>query len=444
MSDRLRAALADVIARDEPGRIPDDLWLRGRRRRRQILAIQAGAVALLVLLVGALGPATQRLLTLPPAAPSPPAADAVPARVFRPWPLQAGITDAPPGPATVVFQTGSDAFGGVVVGHDGSYRLFTVPAGSTFNEMRGWTRPDERLGVDTLISPDGRYLAGLDGVVDLRTGHTAVMNGDDKGPLAWSPDGTLLVNRFIPPALRLYRPARVRNGMLTDPILFAPEGRAGLIEAAAFSPDGRRTVLATADSLRVVDAANGSLVWTRDISASVRLAGPAGFTPDGRRIAILQYSSPCERWCPSGPVLRYLDAATGTLLDDPGVTLPGDSPRVLGWRPTGEVIVATSASATDRHASVLLIGADGHRTVAVETPDAVRAIDIPRSLVEHGRFGAASHRPVPWPVAPVLYWLLAIALAGILCAFRYPLRELFWRRVRRRSPSPLRTSRLTR
>ncbi|MFF0768546.1 hypothetical protein ACFYUK_06570 [Nonomuraea wenchangensis] len=155
------------------------------------------------------------------------------------------------------------------------------------------------------------------------------------GPVAFSPDGTLLAVAYFGGPVRLFDAA---SGLLTgDPLRPAAAGAADEAAALAFSPDGRLLAASTGgEQAQIWDVA------TRR-PATGPLAGHAGpvtavaFSPDG---AILATAA-------GDRTVRVWDAATGAPLGDP---LTGHTGAVtaVAFSPDGATLASASADATVR------------------------------------------------------------------------------------------------
>ena len=213
----LTAALQELAHRARPDGPPADLWTRGRRRHHRRIAAATAVIVVVALLIGL------PLARLPgqrglPAEPSGPV---VPTKITSTVPFTRTVQDAPNGPASLIMDGvgSSETFGGfydhvLVVGLDRSYRILRSINGVF-------------AGYDLLLSPDGRYVAGnwnLEGVpaedplvplavVDLVTGRVGYYREFE--PLAWAPDGRLLVG-LGNPWDRTVRPRSVRAVALLD------------------------------------------------------------------------------------------------------------------------------------------------------------------------------------------------------------------------------------
>ncbi len=370
-----------------------DTWARGRRRRRlRHVTAFAGVVALVALTIASMGWSPRPQQTAPIQEQR-----SVPAEITLPMPWQPNLVDAPNGPASVIL-TGPGGFGAndvfgyddraIVVGRDGLYRYVRAINGVN-------------AGEDLLLSPDGRYLAGgadLEGaqptqtsadwqstasVMDLSTGEVRTYRHGP--PVAWSPDGRLLVG--IPLSLTSRRcPCR-----LLDPVsgVVTAVG-AGGATSVAFSPDGQRMAIQVDTELKIVDLPSLADTTVADLGSGWMLAGPGAWRPDGR-IGIWR-SSGCAPQCAAGVVdhrLSLVDAESGAVYDGGRAPVRGVSARLLGWQADDDAIVAATQTAhvpEGPHAGlpqVLALDPDGGRTELITVPDGTDRIDIARDLLDH-------------------------------------------------------------
>ena len=277
--------IADVAPRLS---VPADLYERGRRVRRRRRATGAAA-ALIVVAVTAFGVyAPSRSATVAPAN----SGDTrLPSVVVSPPRFTAELVRAPVEPALVVYAGGESAhtegFSGdeyplIVVGPDDAYRDYDRPEWTSFGD---WLPT-------FLLSPDGRYILMTDTtpgpqsasrLLDLATGNVRVLTWG--APIVWSPDGRFAV--FMRSDAGGERVAVV--SMASDRMVWSGLVTQGVADntTAAFAADGSLAFL-DGSELRIVRH-NGQ-AWT--VSADLhdrnldvlRLAGPAAWTPDGRRI----------------------------------------------------------------------------------------------------------------------------------------------------------------
>jgi hypothetical protein len=432
MADPVRRALATLADDMPPARLDGDTWRTGRRRRRRVRLVAAAAVMALV------GAATVLPTLMPAGAPVlDTAADrgavAVPATAHRPWPWQPRADDRPAGPALLALQARPGGWGeqegvvadgtGVLVA-DGGYRVSDTDAAS-----------GEEFGLTALLSPDGRYLAGWDSLLDLVTGRrtalparTAALPNDYRWrtvPSAWSADGSRLLVLWVPfgrespvadPIPAVFGAVEIRTGSGTE------LGEAGVwyddreLIAGAFSPDGRRVALGRPGRLSLVDPVDGSTDWSVPLDGGETVAGPAAWTPDGTGIvlhsgAVRAVTDGAARPAPAyrgGPQ----DVVWGYRFVD----------RLVGWRHGTEPVLQSGAA-------LRVVHADGRDTVLLRAPAWAATLEVPRDLIESARFDGAAARP---SVLPAPWWvgltagsvLLVLAAAGWWLLRRWRTRRL--------------------
>jgi hypothetical protein len=441
MTGRLLKDLADQMP---PVRLPDDLWVAGRRRRQRrrfSYAVAAVVVLLLALALPELA-AHRRAVELPADRPG-----AVPSRVEIPHLWQAAVGQWPAGPggrAALLFFTGKTRYlesTGVAVGIDGSYRLIYQDIG----EGNG------------ILTPDGRYYvrAGLR-MLDLTTGEERQLSGDAiwGEPLAWSPDGTeLLIGVSNDDGVITYGDDATPDNdpdklddlvaidMRTGERRFVAVGRLNSYTAAAWSPDGTRIAVEgpvgrgdTGRRLSVLDARTGAPVWTRDVPLTQGLAGRGAWSPDGRRLALFAFDG-CTYDCDQAGYdarrhrVEQIDPTTGEVVGAP-VPLAGVPFRAIGWRGAGDLVFTYAPDGTGHpHVALVALRPDGTVDTLVETPVGVSDVDLPDDLVRAGAFGGPAPQPSIW-AAPA--WAYLIAAVPLLC--------VLWlvRRLRRRRPQAAR------
>jgi hypothetical protein len=317
-----------------------------------------------------------------------------------PMPLQPNLVDAPNGPASVIV-TGPGGFGAndvfgyddraIVVGRDGLYRY--VRAINGFN-----------AGEDLLLSPDGRYLAGradlegvrfgetapdwqsAAGIMDLTTGEVRTYRHGP--PVAWSPDGRLLIG--ISQSLVGRRcPCK-----LLDPVSGAVTavGASGAT-SVAFSPDGRRLAIQVDSKLKIVDLSAEAETTVADLGVGWLLAGPGAWSPDGR-LGVWR-STDCAPSCPAGVAdfrLSFVDILDGSVHESALDLVRGVTASLLGWQVDGDAVVVimwTALAPGGPHAGppqVVALAPRGGRTELVTLPTGADRVDIARDLLD--RFGA--------------------------------------------------------
>ncbi|MDG4784821.1 hypothetical protein O7626_02545 [Micromonospora sp. WMMD1102] len=463
MDERVRGVLTAYADEMAPVRLPDDLWRRGRRRRRVRLATAAGVAT--VLLAGAvLSPSLLAGSSSGTVGDGSATADpAIPGRVEVPWLWQATARQWAPGPATVMFFTGATRYfedTGVVVGRGGAYRLVYLDVG----ESRG------------VLSPDGRYYARFGpALLDLATGderqlgrasgsgsdsRSSSASGRGLTPLAWSPDGRWLVCgrnnddegiSYGPDGQQLNDPDHPDDLVAVDTTTgeFRDLVKGGQLAygAAAYSPDGASVAVASQHAvdgeqrLAVLDAATGRERWSLDLGHR-QLGGTGAWSPDGRRLAILAVDG-CTSFCDESGLaaqrwrIEFLDAGTGASAGAP-IALPGRPGEVLGWRAGVEPVLSYTPAAemTSRRTVLVAVNRNSELELLVDAADEVTGMAVPRQLVEAGRFGGPS--PGPSPFAAQWWALLAVGLvlAPMLGWLVRCCRRLVGRRRIRRRAAP--------
>jgi len=287
----------------------------------------------------------------------------VPSTVYPPLTGEDTIVDEPPGPAAILIAgdhelRGMDFWGGegrsLLVSQRGSYRL----ARSAYELSTG-------IGGGMLLSPDGRYLAGsltMEGakepspdrvqaaVFDLVAG---TMRQYDGGyPMAWSPNGDSILVHTLPATGEVVHPHTFGElrllSMTTGQARPLPRIEGGLRDGnfAGFSPDGRRLAVATTTALHLIDLVDNSQIKLADLTESDRLAGPGAWLPDGKRIAMYSINGCVRGECDEAALrqrqfhIRYLDADTGQRATGPALApAQGLAARVLGWQRDGSAVV---------------------------------------------------------------------------------------------------------
>ncbi|MGN9808812.1 TolB family protein [Micromonospora sp. BQ11] len=389
--------------------------------RKRAVAAGVAAVAFVVLAAQAPGWLAGRRDPVP--------ATAVPVRVHTPWLWQATVGQHPVGPASVLFLTDRTRYGeatGVVVGRDGDYRLLPLQVG-------------EEHGA---LSPDGRWYvrSGTGGLIDLRTGDEQRTHRRGLRPLTWSPDGRqLLATRtnddavitYGPDGAQLNDPAKPDDLVTVDPWSGVERvltvGTFASHAAASWSPDGSLLAVAgpvdpgqeVAERHRlVVTDPAGGVRWQVDLAERRTLAGPAAWSPDGRRVALLAYDG-CQVCTDTAELMRrawrieYLDAATGRPAGD-AVPVAGSAAELVGWRGADPVLERHSPDADhERRHTALVAVTGGGEQVLLDSPGGVTDLVVPRDLLDRAAYGGPASRPSPFAAPP---WLLALLVvsAGLL------------------------------
>jgi WD40-like Beta Propeller Repeat len=320
-----------------------------RDRRRTAIGSILAAASVLALLLFALVPLAAPARPVP-AGQLPPG---VPDRIGPAGIFPTDVTDAPLGPAAVVFTEHRGLLQGgrlVLVGAgDDTYRIV--------NDNQG------EAGRTALLSPDGTRIATTGTanaitVVDLRTGtHQSitipVTDVDEAAPTAWLPDGSGLIVRTT-----TYSHDPTTQGPLTRLGVLGLDGRYQEFASAtwplgpdgwavAVSPDGQRIAYQYSDFITVFDrrtlAKHSFSLAERFYSA---LAGRAAWSPDGRSLAIVQIvfdDLAAKRWR-----IGLLDPQSGALQDGiPSWSLAGMTIiRLTAWHDGNPVVVGYDADAS--------------------------------------------------------------------------------------------------
>ncbi len=152
-------------------------------------------------------------------------------------------------------------------------------------------------------------------------GHTAIVNA-----AAWSPDGKRIASGSDDKTVRVWNAADGGN-------VFIYHGHTDLVEAVAWSPDGKHIASGSFDkTAQVWNAANGGQVLTYHGHADVVEA--VAWSPDGKFIASGSYDKTVQVW----------NAADGSHI----FTFQGHSDLVhaLAWSPDGKRIASASFDKT--------------------------------------------------------------------------------------------------
>ncbi|GIG86893.1 WD40 repeat domain-containing protein [Plantactinospora endophytica] len=456
MSGGLRTVLTE-LADQMPPASPGNVWQAGRRmRRRDRLRLVTRLAVALVVLACLVPPVLHYRPLAEPAG----GAAAVPGRVWTPWMWQGTVAQDPTGPAALLFSGDGLGLRGTdlvdhegkvaVVGRDGSYRMLLYGGAETV------------AGEEVQVSPDGRYvvqghLAGAEQgwlvLTDLVDGRSRTLAGPDGRaccgvPVAWAPDGAAVLAMdmpempvgfdpmtgmgILPTRLVLHDLTTGQSRVLVDEL--GDHEKLRTASLAAFSPDGRWIAVSQGSRVSLLGR-TGGVAWTRDLGPGRHLAGPGAFTPDGRQIATLTLHG-CRDECDTAALAArswqfgYLDAATGTDGTGPGFgPVTAMAVRVLGWRlgtdpvaltyrPEDGVRKSPEQSFDDTgwwevgDATLVALRPGGGAEVLVDSPGEVLAMDVPRDLLESGRFGGPARPPAPFPARPLV--LVAVVPLGLL------------------------------
>ncbi|MEU8422356.1 hypothetical protein AB0C15_15925 [Micromonospora sp. NPDC048835] len=344
MTTRLSEALRRLAADVPPARVPEGLFDAARTRHRRRRAVVAGALAVLVLLLGA-GYALHPVALPPPAGPRHDT-PGLPTKLVGPPLRTASVGYSAPGVAAMLF--GGPAVRtnwfetrmGVVAAADDRYRVLDGDPAVA--------------GFEALLSPDGRYAWVGDSLIDLKSGKT-LPDRPDGYPLAFAPNGKRLVyadpdttftspNTYSTPSVGVYD--RDRG---TD-VLRVPAGTAWIPpgRTAALSPDGDDLALQVRDEVwltRVDDAGADRVAapYRKLPLAGGRLAGAGSWLPDGRSLAVLSRSTCTD--CPVPSYRRTWTVALRSTVDGTPLADPAFPPlrsrsfvQLLGWRSADEAV----------------------------------------------------------------------------------------------------------
>ncbi|MFF0150214.1 hypothetical protein [Micromonospora sp. NPDC005203] len=344
MSARLSAALRRLADDVPPARVPEGLFDAARTRHRRRRAVVAGALAVLVLLLGT-GYALHPVALPLPAGPRH-ETPGLPTKLVDPPLRTASVGYSAPGVAAMLF-------GGPAV----RTNWFETRMGVVAADSDRYRVLDDELavaGFEAMLSPDGRYLWVGDSLLDLTSGK-ATPDRPNGYPLAFAPDGKRLVyadsettftapNTYSTPYVGVYDRDRGTD-VLRVPVgtTWVPPGR-----TAALSSDGDDLALQIRDEVWLTRVGDGDAdrfarPYRKLPLAGGRLAGAGSWLPDGRSVAVLGRST-----CTDCPVPSYRrtwtlsvrSAVDGTPLA--GAAFPPLRSRsfvhLLGWRSADEAV----------------------------------------------------------------------------------------------------------
>ncbi|KAA6415622.1 MAG: hypothetical protein FRX48_00338 [Lasallia pustulata] len=232
---------------------------------------------------------------------------------------------------------------------DKTVRIWDAATGATLQTLEGHSGWVEAVA----FSPDGKQLASgsYDKTVriwDAATGATLqTLEGHSYWvfAVAFSPDGKQLVSGSFDTTVRIWDAA-------TGATLQTLEGHSGRVDAVAFSPDGKQLASGSEDkTVRIWDAATGATlqtleghsvrIWDAATGATLQtleghsdVVDAVAFSPDGKQLASGSWDKTIRIW----------DAATGATLQ----TLKGHSGAVyaVAFSPDGKQLASGSLNKT--------------------------------------------------------------------------------------------------
>jgi Tol biopolymer transport system component len=399
----------------------------GRARRIGLPLLAAAAVIAAMTLV-------PLALPMRDAAPDPAGGDrpSLPNR-FAPFsPLTADLHRAPISRAVAIYLERNDALEDwymswhvLLLDADGDrYRRLAEASTGVDGDVRdqGWH-----------LSPDGRSLAYFHltpsvpprwVVLDLASGAERPFPrdlGPVDGMLAWSDDGGRIAYSASSDG---ERPGGYGIWDLSTGRVSAIEG-VEWTQEASFSPDGRRLAVRVGSEILIIDE-GGWVARRLPLDDRDILAGPAAWSPDGTRVAVVRlYGSREVTPLPSPLALRLLPV-DGDGADPAQVSLqPYDVPQ--GWRGTASFVV------WDRARVVEISVATGARTPLAETNGEIADLQMAAGLL--GDLVVREPGDVdrgPWPTwARVLVGLALTAVGLVALVLVLAVRHL------RRRPDPV-------
>lgn len=152
----------------------------------------------------------------------------------------------------------------------------------TGKELFMFEKSTKQLKYNTVLSPDGKYIASYDSyhivrITDISTkreykalkGHKSNINS-----IVFSDDGNYLITTSDDNTIRLWEtkkeepPQKIKSG--------------SCINMANFSPDGKHIIAASNESINIYDTETGKLIMT--LTGHKHCVKSATFSPDGKRI----------------------------------------------------------------------------------------------------------------------------------------------------------------
>lgn len=447
LATRIRRGLveyADATPVPDP---PSFVAPESPQRRRLSPALAAAAVTATVLAVtviavtGPIGGGGRG--TVPGATEDPPT---LPDR-FAEYSITTGtVADSPPGRVIACFLYNTEEFWDppqVVVLAADADRYRVVTAADTGRRPLWERRP-------VLLSGNGERLAVGSGdratsaipVVDLLTGVTtehAVEAGSRVDLLAWSPDARWLVYAIRPfqestafPglharggqlwALDVHSGQTQRLGATEIPdsvaqAAFSPDG--SLLAVQAGGPDGAEHRQRFGESVVIVRFTDARIVATAPVPPYYRLAGPAAWSPDASRLALVAegYSRPEQ----AEPWLRTLERTEAGVWSAGPEAAPGVPDGLfLGWQSRDRVVLHGQAGDPAQPlGAILAVDVDGSALTELSRIEVEARSDMNLTSMQLAYVllpdlqvrPAAEPNRGPWPT-----WLRAVAAITALLA----------------------------
>ncbi|MGI5175913.1 hypothetical protein ACQEVZ_06230 [Dactylosporangium sp. CA-152071] len=436
----LRENLRMLAGQAPAAAVPGDFFDRAHKRARRRWAVRGVAVMVLLLTLS-LGLAIRPGGTSVPGGPGA-VTVGLPRTLHEPKIWTASVEQSPPGTAAVIFG-GRATHGGIAEG-----RFAVVAAGSdryrVFNDSTPWA-----IGYEALLSPDGDLVARSGTVQSLRPDRGVSLTFPNSSPLAFSPDGTLLIYYERGPTTYVDGGQHWQSRIVVYDLVSRAETASidntdkETPVVAALSPDNSRLALQVRDQLNLYRLDGTSLAQYATVPLhDEALAGPGAWRPDGRSFVTVRLVNG-RSWR-----LVPFDAITGTA--EPALALRDVDARylrVIGWRDDGTAIAVAGVSRRGapplqpfreyfwrpnadydsiRARLIELAPAATAPMVLLETPDGVGELDVAAHLAIAGQFrdaGNPDYGPLPPFFVKLIAGVLPVLLLGVL---------VLWLALRRR------------